>query len=47
MAKGFLVKLQFTDMAIIGQTGQCKDDKLVISDSYATLGLVRSPSFEV
>lgn len=47
MPKGFLVKLQVTDMAITGQTGQCKDDKLVISDGYATLGLARSPSFEV
>eukprot|EP00066_Takifugu_rubripes_P022016 XP_011611282.1 PREDICTED: ovochymase-2-like [Takifugu rubripes] len=36
--KGFLVKLQITDMAITGNTGQCKDDKLVISDGYATLG---------
>lgn len=44
--KGFLVKLQITDMAITGNTGQCMD-KLVISDGYATLGLVRSPSFEV
>lgn len=47
MPKGFLVKLQITNMAIIGEPGQCKDDKLVVSDSYATLGLVRSPRFEV
>ncbi|TDH16323.1 hypothetical protein EPR50_G00018550 [Perca flavescens] len=36
--KGFLVKLQITDMAITGETGQCKEDKLVISDNYSTLG---------
>ncbi|XP_071359853.1 ovochymase-2 [Trachinotus anak] len=36
--KGFLVKLQITDMAITGQTGQCKEDKLVISDKYSILG---------
>ncbi|XP_076004105.1 ovochymase-2 [Genypterus blacodes] len=36
--RGFLVKLQFTDMAITGETGQCKEDKLVISDKFTTLG---------
>uniref|UniRef100_A0A3B4TUR0 Zgc:154142 n=1 Tax=Seriola dumerili TaxID=41447 RepID=A0A3B4TUR0_SERDU len=36
--KGFLVKLQITDMAITGETGQCKEDKLVISDNYSILG---------
>ncbi|XP_029285789.1 tolloid-like protein 2 [Cottoperca gobio] len=36
--KGFLVKLQITDMAITGEIGQCKEDKLVISDKYSTLG---------
>ncbi|XP_068177209.1 ovochymase-2 [Antennarius striatus] len=36
--KGFLVKLQITDMAITGETGQCKEDKLIISDKYSTLG---------
>ncbi|KAI9525572.1 hypothetical protein NQZ68_006121 [Dissostichus eleginoides] len=36
--KGFLVKLQFTDMAITGEIGQCKEDKLVITDNYSTLG---------
>ncbi|XP_068445519.1 ovochymase-2 [Clinocottus analis] len=36
--KGFLVKLQITEMAITGATGQCKEDKLVISDNYSTLG---------
>lgn len=38
VSKGFLVKLQITDMAITGETGQCKDDKLVIADDYSTLG---------
>nr|XP_046272112.1 tolloid-like protein 2 [Scatophagus argus] len=38
VSKGFLVKLQITDMAITGETGQCKEDKLVISDDYSTLG---------
>ncbi|XP_070768774.1 ovochymase-2 [Enoplosus armatus] len=36
--KGLLVKLQITEMAITGETGQCKEDKLVISDNYSTLG---------
>ncbi|KAF3852521.1 hypothetical protein F7725_005876 [Dissostichus mawsoni] len=35
--KGFLVKLQFTDMAITGEIGQCKEDKLIITDNYSTL----------
>lgn len=38
MPRGFLVKLQVTDLAITGETGQCKGDKLVISDVYTTLG---------
>lgn len=38
VSRGFLVKLQITDMAIAGETGQCMDDKLVMSDAYATLG---------
>ncbi|XP_068614175.1 ovochymase-2-like [Brachionichthys hirsutus] len=38
VAKGFLVKLQITDMAITTETGQCEEDKLIISDSYSTLG---------
>lgn len=36
--KGFLVKLQITDLAITGETGQCKGDKLTISDVYSILG---------
>ncbi|XP_056264194.1 cubilin [Pseudoliparis swirei] len=36
--RGFLVTLQITEMAISGTTGQCKEDKLVISDKYSTLG---------
>lgn len=36
--EGFLVKLQITEMAITGETGQCKEDKLVISDNYKILG---------
>ncbi|XP_070846884.1 cubilin [Chaetodon trifascialis] len=38
VASGQLVKLQITEMAITGETGQCKEDKLVISDEYSTLG---------
>ncbi|KAM9792333.1 cubilin [Neosynchiropus ocellatus] len=38
VAKGFLVRLQFTDLAIPGETGQCKEDKLIVSDRYSTLG---------
>lgn len=37
--QGFLVKLQITDLAITGETGMCKDDKLVITDAYSTLGM--------
>lgn len=33
-----MVKLQITDLAITGQTGMCKEDKLIISDKYSTLG---------
>uniref|UniRef100_A0A8C6WR19 Zgc:154142 n=1 Tax=Neogobius melanostomus TaxID=47308 RepID=A0A8C6WR19_9GOBI len=36
--KGFLVKLKITDLAITGETGQCKEDVLVISDKFNTLG---------
>uniref|UniRef100_A0A3Q2VHF8 Zgc:154142 n=1 Tax=Haplochromis burtoni TaxID=8153 RepID=A0A3Q2VHF8_HAPBU len=38
VSKGFLVKLQITDLAITGETGMCKEDKLIISDKYSTLG---------
>lgn len=36
--KGFLVKLQITDLAIPGETGMCNYDKLVVADAYSTLG---------
>lgn len=36
--KGFLVKLHIVELAITGETGQCKEDKLVVSDAYSTLG---------
>lgn len=36
--KGFLVKLQITELAITGETGQCKEDKVIISDDYSILG---------
>ncbi|XP_062243272.1 ovochymase-2 [Platichthys flesus] len=38
VSKGLLVKLQITELAITGETGQCKEDKLVISDEYSVLG---------
>ncbi|XP_041837910.1 ovochymase-2 [Melanotaenia boesemani] len=38
VSKGLLVKLQITDMAITGETGRCKEDKLIISDNYSILG---------
>ncbi|KAL3996601.1 hypothetical protein ACER0C_009257 [Sarotherodon galilaeus] len=38
VSKGFLVKLEITDLAITGETGMCKEDKLIISDKYSTLG---------
>uniref|UniRef100_A0A3P8X1I7 Zgc:154142 n=1 Tax=Cynoglossus semilaevis TaxID=244447 RepID=A0A3P8X1I7_CYNSE len=37
VARGFLVKLQITDLAIAGETGQCKEDKLIVSDKYTSL----------
>ncbi|XP_054634056.1 ovochymase-2 [Dunckerocampus dactyliophorus] len=37
--KGFLMKFQITEMAITGETGQCKEDKLLVSDAYSTLGI--------
>ncbi|XP_040002652.1 ovochymase-2 [Xiphias gladius] len=36
--RGFLVRLQITEMAITGETGNCKEDKLIISDIYSILG---------
>uniref|UniRef100_A0A665XBY8 Cubilin-like n=1 Tax=Echeneis naucrates TaxID=173247 RepID=A0A665XBY8_ECHNA len=36
--RGFMAKLHITDMAITGETGLCKEDKLVISDKYSILG---------
>lgn len=36
--QGFLVKVQITDMAITGETGLCKEDKLVVSDLFSVLG---------
>ncbi|XP_058497545.1 ovochymase-2 [Solea solea] len=38
VSKGFLVKLQITELAITGETGQCKEDKLIISDDHSILG---------
>lgn len=35
--KGFMLKLEVTDLAITGETGQCKEDMLVISDRFTTL----------
>ena len=43
VAKGFLIKFQITDIAITGETGQCKEDKLIVSDKYSTLGEPRLP----
>ncbi|XP_047430814.1 ovochymase-2 [Mugil cephalus] len=37
VSRGFLVKLHITELAITGETGQCKEDKLVISDAYSVL----------
>ncbi|KAM3623175.1 uncharacterized protein V6R79_007971 [Siganus canaliculatus] len=38
VTSGLLVKLQITDMSIAGETGQCSEDKLVVTDKYSTLG---------
>ncbi|XP_061582482.1 ovochymase-2 [Cololabis saira] len=38
VSKGFLVKFKITDMAISGETGQCKEDRLIVSDDYNILG---------
>ncbi|XP_030644095.1 ovochymase-2 [Chanos chanos] len=35
---GLLVKLHITDMAIVGEAGQCGQDRLTISDSIQSLG---------
>ncbi|KAK0137505.1 Cubilin [Merluccius polli] len=35
---GFLVKLQFTDMAVPGEPGECKEDELTVSDRFGRLG---------
>lgn len=32
------MKLHIVELAITGETGQCKEDKLVVSDAYSTLG---------
>lgn len=36
--EGFLVKLRITDLAIVGEAGQCGKDKLTVSDSLQSLG---------
>ncbi|MEQ2310921.1 hypothetical protein AMECASPLE_014255 [Ameca splendens] len=38
VSKGFLVKLHITDLEITGETGHCKDGKLILSDDYSILG---------
>ncbi|KAF7710120.1 ovochymase-2 [Silurus meridionalis] len=37
--EGFLVKLHITDLAIVGEAGQCGQDKLTIIDSQQSLGI--------
>ncbi|KAM9476723.1 ovochymase-2 isoform 2-T2 [Clarias gariepinus] len=37
--EGFLVKLHITDLAIVGEAGQCGQDKLTITDSQQSLGV--------
>ncbi|TSK22490.1 Chymotrypsin-like elastase family member 2A [Bagarius yarrelli] len=39
VAEGLLVKLHITDLAIAGEPGQCKQDKLTITDSQQSLGI--------
>lgn len=36
--EGFLIKLHITDLAVVGEAGQCGDDKLSVSDSQQSLG---------
>ncbi|XP_072534618.1 ovochymase-2 [Salminus brasiliensis] len=36
--EGLLVKLHITDLAIVGEAGQCGEDKLAVSDSQQSLG---------
>ncbi|KAM6940692.1 cubilin [Xenentodon cancila] len=38
VSKGLLVKFEIADMAIAGETGQCEEDQLIISDNYGLLG---------
>lgn len=39
--EGFLVKLHITDLAIVGEAGQCSQDKLTVTDSQQSLGKTR------
>ncbi len=39
--EGFLVKLHITDLAIVGEAGQCGKDKLIVTDSQQSLGKMR------
>lgn len=41
MPEGFLVKLHITDLAIVGEAGQCNQDKLTVTDSQQSLGKTR------
>lgn len=41
MPEGFLVKLHITDLAIVGEAGQCSQDKLTVTDSQQSLGKTR------
>ncbi|XP_073670702.1 ovochymase-2 [Paramisgurnus dabryanus] len=36
--EGLLVKLHITDLSVVGEAGQCGDDKLTVSDSQQSLG---------
>ncbi|XP_062851362.1 cubilin [Trichomycterus rosablanca] len=36
--EGFLVKVHIKDLGIVGETGQCGGDKLMVSDSQQSLG---------
>uniref|UniRef100_A0A8B9L296 Zgc:154142 n=1 Tax=Astyanax mexicanus TaxID=7994 RepID=A0A8B9L296_ASTMX len=38
VAEGLLIKLHITDLAIVGEAGQCGGDKLTVSDSQQSLG---------
>lgn len=36
--EGLFIKLYITDLAVVGEAGQCGDDKIIVSDTQQSLG---------